>query len=461
MEKNNNFVYVNEELVNLCREYRRIMDDLSNLRLQSLSSGYKIRKEKMLLDELNMTREEIINQHKPEIKPYPNGSRFYTRINGRLVTRVKEEDLQNYLVEYYLAQTRTLTNIYDEFIADREKTRSAETVNDDKHYWKTYLQNTELVNIDMTTITRGNIQSWFSETVIQYPHTKKYYKNVLSTLSALFNYACNHDYITYSPVDSKSLINNNIRNFTDSVNSSKPKKEDDFFTETEITKLNTHIANVSKDDNYYPIYIGIRLLAITGMRVGELCALRYSDFNKADKSLRIWKMMIPYDNKPELGLLDVFGNRQIVSRCKKNSPERYIKLAPVAFDLIENLRIYNKKHNFPVGDNDYLFWRCNGQTKHKVTICTERVFDNAIRKLSKACKFDTIHSCHDFRRTYASELDSSVNQITFVQHQLGHSTPNVTRDYLRNIKAPEITESLLNEAIAKLSQTTDTQSSKK
>lgn len=75
---------------------------------------------------------------------------------------------------------------------------------------------------------------------------------------------------------------------------SKPKTVEDLENENEIPKyydreeLIKFLETAKGDDNYqtYPIFL---LLAYTGMRVGELCALKWKDINFDTNEIRIYK----------------------------------------------------------------------------------------------------------------------------------------------------------------------------
>ena len=64
-------------------------------------------------------------------------------------------------------------------------------------------------------------------------------------------------------------------------------------------------------------------------------------------------------SKTEAPDQDIHG---VVPRLKKDTPPRTIPVDNETLDLVKRLRRRNKELDFPVGDNDYIFWANNRYT---------------------------------------------------------------------------------------------------
>lgn len=118
----------------------------------------------------------------------------------------------------------------------------------------------------------------------------------------------------------------------------------------------------------------------------------------------------------------------IIDRCKDDS-DRYVYLnedAMVIFRVLMELRAKDDT------DSHYLFLN-SFSDDGKLHL---RALDNRIRKIQDVLKMSKDHeirSCHDCRRTYASIQYLHGVDIKTIQAQLGHSNPQQTWDYIKDV----------------------------
>jgi integrase len=136
-----------------------------------------------------------------------------------------------------------------------------------------------------------------------------------------------------------------------------------------------------------------------GLRSGEARGLRWDDVDFAAERIRVRQQALP---TRELGPL------------KTDSSHRDVALYP---QLRDHLAAHQAKT--PENDRKLVFATGTGATIRAGTL---------IHRLGKAARRAGIRHTtpHDLRRTYGSILIAAGADITFVQRQMGHSSPAVT-----------------------------------
>ncbi len=142
----------------------------------------------------------------------------------------------------------------------------------------------------------------------------------------------------------------------------------------------------------------IMLLYSCGLRVSEVCALRYEDISRKEKSVYITK--------------------------SKNHMDRYV---PVTDSVLNTLTSYWYQYGKP---KEWLF---PGQNKasHISSATINKVIKNNLIDLGWENRAVTSHT---FRRTCGTHLYEEGNDIFSIQKFLGHKVPGSTAVYLRAAK---------------------------
>jgi len=155
---------------------------------------------------------------------------------------------------------------------------------------------------------------------------------------------------------------------------------------------------------YYPAFL---TLFRTGLRLGELCALKWEDVNFRDKQLMIHRTARD----------QVITNKTKTSRSRRRV-DISDQLAQVLADMHKqwiknNLKSGNKKRN--------LVFQLNNKLLPQNTI--RRIFNRALERAGLDRR-----RIHDIRHTYASILLSTGTPIIYVKEQLGHTSIKTTVD---------------------------------
>lgn len=222
------------------------------------------------------------------------------------------------------------------------------------------------------------------------------------------------------------------------VDIDKPEDEKFIYTEEEVERL-TKVCVSKYGDNtrdnkryrYAPSYV---LLLNTGMRIGELTALTWSDIDFVKKTIRINKTTSTVKNRGEYNTTK--KKVDIVTTPKTPNSNRYIPMNETASNVLLELKrrqeLESIKTNFVVSnpDGDMMSVRVMEQTFKR--ICEE----NGI--CSKGL--------HALRHTFGSMLLVKGVDIKIISKTLGHSTVKFTYDryihIINNMEAQAI--NLLN-----------------
>lgn len=154
---------------------------------------------------------------------------------------------------------------------------------------------------------------------------------------------------------------------------------------------------LSQDDIFS---FGTLLALYTGLRIGEVCALRWEDFTK--NTICISKTMQRLKNSA--GKTEV-----MILPPKTSSSDRIIPIPSALLPIIEK---YRRK-------SGYILTRPNGK------YAEPRLMQNKFAEYTKACGFERIHF-HTLRHTFATRCIESGMDVKTLSEILGHSDVKTT-----------------------------------
>ena len=186
------------------------------------------------------------------------------------------------------------------------------------------------------------------------------------------------------------------------------------------------------EDPYHP---AILFDLYTGVRRGELCALRWRDYNEktgritTDETVR---RLTNYDAKPgEPKTILVFNDTKTDSSCRE------LQLPVFLQDLIaEQKRIFTAKFHVPQPD-DFIFFSRNGKMLDPDNL--QHHFLRILRKLGlEELKF------HAIRHTFATRAIESGIDVSTVSGILGHSNVTTTTRFYVHPREKAMTKAMNN-----------------
>lgn len=158
-----------------------------------------------------------------------------------------------------------------------------------------------------------------------------------------------------------------------------------------------------------PCKFGVLLSLLTGIRIGELCALRWDSISLEKHTLYVNETVqrirnIDVDAKSKTKL--------IITRPKSDASIRTIPLTPLTLELCSRMKP-RSSDAFILTGTPFLM--------------EPRALQYRIDKYTKACGLDGVH-CHTLRHTFATRAVEVDFEIKSLSEVLGHSSITVTLD---------------------------------
>ena len=180
-------------------------------------------------------------------------------------------------------------------------------------------------------------------------------------------------------------------------------KEVNVFTETEYDTLKSYVSNGTDNKK-----LGIIVVMLTGIRIGELCALKWEDIDLENKIISINKTM------QRIKVTDPTEKRKtkIIIDVPKSS--KSVRIIPIHSNLLEKLN----ERELPTTGDTYLLTN----TKKYVE---PRVYQKDFKSYLRACEIRD-NNFHALRHTFATRAISKAMDIKTLSSLLGHSDVSFT-----------------------------------
>ena len=158
-------------------------------------------------------------------------------------------------------------------------------------------------------------------------------------------------------------------------------------------------------DNYK---FGILFALMTGLRLGEICALRVGDISLKEKVVVVRETMQRIKNLSGEGA----KTKVVFSSPKSDRSVRVVPLTNTAYELCKE-KVSNASPN--------TFLLTGSETK----FIEPRIMQSKLKKYSKACGIEDMHF-HVLRHTFATRCVEVGFEIKSLSEILGHSSPRIT-----------------------------------
>lgn len=157
--------------------------------------------------------------------------------------------------------------------------------------------------------------------------------------------------------------------------------------------------------------LGILLVMYTGIRIGELCALKWSDIDIENGTLSITKTLQRIKNT------DNNSTQKTKIIVGKPKSQKSIRSIPLQSFLINILSSFKLKYS----DNAYLL------TGSEIKFTEPRAYEKTYKKYLKECNIPNI-KFHALRHTFATNAVEKNFDTKSLSEILGHSTVRFTLD---------------------------------
>lgn len=302
--------------------------------------------------------------------------------------------------EYKRQKIKTLRDLYPVWLEHKKLQAASDNypVRIDSD-WKKFYSDDPIADVPLSKLTPLMLEEWALKKIKAFDMTKTCYNNMTIILRQGLDYAVDMDILNKNPfrrvrIDTRRLL-------------VKPKKKEDalqVFTDEEIRKFEAlaweDFSNPGK--KVYRLAPLAALFAFyTGVRVGELTGLRFSDIEGDE--IHIQRMVRRNDHK-------------VIDHTKTECGDRYIPLTSKAVEILDAAKNYHAE-NSPEG-SDWIFSEYRRPLPSRIV---EEYFAKYCTEIQTAHK-----STHCARKTYTSSLiDANIN-INTVRKVVGHSDERTT-----------------------------------
>ena len=351
-----------------------------------------------------MKREELLKQHSYEIWQGKDG-KWYTYLPTQdgsrvLKKRKSKRDLENIIIDYYKNQKDVfLQDIFQEWASQKLEYGEIQKQTFDRYTtdFHRFFNDSDISRKDIRKITEDDLEIFIRETIRNKGLSNKSYSGLRLLIIGMFKYAKKRKYSEISITQFFGDLDLPKKCFTKKT----VKDEESVFTDNEVEKISKYIKENASILNY-----GILLAFQTGVRVGELCTLKYSDIQ--DNKLRIRRTEVRYR--------DSDGNYvfEVRESPKTEAGNRDIILNSEAQKTLREIRRLN-----PFGE--FIFMKDGKRIKEKAFSV----------KITKICQYVGIkeRSMHKARKTYATKLINGGVDESIIIKQMGHTSIDCTKNY--------------------------------
>ncbi|MFH7307298.1 tyrosine-type recombinase/integrase [Weissella paramesenteroides] len=186
----------------------------------------------------------------------------------------------------------------------------------------------------------------------------------------------------------------------------------DFYT---VEQLNTFMSSAKKlygtDDNKFRIYVLFRMLAFTGMRRGELLALKWSDIDYKNNLIHITK-----------NLVTSAGVKDVIHPPKTKAGKRDVKVDNNTLAILRHWQAVQAKLTLASGLQSTGIVFTNEDLTGYQNANKLRLWLIHVAKQAKLPRIKV----HGFRHTYATLAIQAGMNVKQLQYQLGHDDVQTT-----------------------------------
>lgn len=313
------------------------------------------------------------------------------RVYGYDEAKAKERELQYAVAEHNVSSKMTVHQLYDEYITAKKYEVRQSSLMKTKSILNNHVLNDDLSDCRLDKLTAPVVQRW-KNNIAQKDIMISTKNNAYRELNALLNYALRMDYISKNPLKF-------VGRFKD-VNFIPRQERMRVYTAEQFHKYITVARESCKSLSDYGCYIFFNIAFYTGMRKGEIHALKWSDIKDG---------VIQVRRSINQKIRDENGN-YLEGPPKNKSSCRDLK-APA--NLIKLLEEHKRLLTANIGYNDD-FRVCGGYKP-----IPDTTIENHNNSYAEAAGLYHI-KIHEFRHSHATMLINGGINIVVVSHRLGH-----------------------------------------
>ena len=334
---------------------------------------------------------KMVKQHKYKIRQDKDGRwSTYVKKEGeerKLIRKKTKKELEGFLIKYYDEDHKSFLDAYNEWRSYHDKMVTNSSITKYDSDKKRYFEDRPFSGQHIDALTEDDIKVFIKEVIDDRSLCQAAIKRLFYYVKDTFDFGLRHGYLKTNPIGYLSA-KDFYKYATKSIRSAKPNVVSD----VNIGKLwEKYDEDLSKHPDYVPLY-AVKLAALTGMRAGELAALKWEDV-KSDH------IVVCRSQKYDPLLKEYYISET------KNGEERIFPITDQIRELLSHIKRY--------GGDLYLF----GKGDEPITF---RVICSCMKNKCRQVGIET-HGIHAYRKTVNSKMALNGVPVSLRASLLGHS----------------------------------------
>ncbi len=356
-----------------------------------------------------------------------NGKRKMLSVTGTSETdcikkmRIRENEYQSENITSDVMQKVTLGELctmhLDEHLGEKDRLKP-KAADRRESTIKNQIMPYPIGSYQVLSITASDIKKHIETLISEGRLSVSSIKKALDVINASFKWAQNNEYIEKNPCI--SVLDSLKKRLKKLESRENAEGVIIVLSEEQIAKYEKAIESLKDKPETYRYIFGLSTLLLlrTGIRCGEGCALRWSDWSRESHTLCISKTRNVCKNRKSKGKGDTYIPNENVA---KTSNTRTILLSDEANDILETMYA-NSPKNSP---DDYIF------LNRKLKPTNPSNFDGCINKLYRLAGLpDDITGAHILRRTFATREYDAGKRVDDIAKYIGDTVGTVRKHYI-------------------------------
>lgn len=344
----------------------------------------------------------------------------------RQISASVEASLEDKVFDFYQAKepasTLTLRILFPEWLEAKSEDVKAHTIKRIKTDWVRYYDEASIVDVPLGKLTTDSLKS-FTKSVTAGQHLDRHqFGNFSLIIRQMMDYAYEKGYIPADPYRKVKV--------KWSALSSGPKKSEAklvFKREEQPVMINYCWDKYKNNAQFVQHFVPLAIIFdfYTGLRIGELAAVKFSDIDTDNCIMKVQRMV-------------EYESRKVVSGLKEDTEYRYVPLFPEAVEVIEEVKRKRLELGLPV--DGYVFAVNEPINTYTQTQKLLREYCVKLKMLPR--------SPHDIRRTFISNLIDDNVDLNTVMTIAGHKQASTTlNSYAFAVREAKETVKVIRKAI--------------
>ena len=367
-----------------------------------------------------------------------NKKRRYVYARNLDDLRAKEEQIAKDIGDGIKAEARyTTVNELYELWKDLKRGLKNNTFENYKYMYETFVRH-QIGDKRIALLKKSDVKRYYNYLADERCLKAATIDNIHTVLHQILDMAVDDDYIRNNPSNNvlKELKKSHIFQTEKRRGLSRP--EQDLFL--------SYLKEDPSVQNWYSVFA---VMIGTGLRVGEVTALRWCDIDIEEGIINVSHTLVYYDHRSSEGKKGCYFN---VHTPKTEAGNRQVPM----LDFVKEAFLMEKERQDLLdlhceatvdGYTDFIFINRFGQPQHQSTL------NKAIRRIIRNCNDEQFlkdetpdvllphFSCHSLRHTFTTRMCEAGVNVKVIQDALGHkdisTTLNIYTDVTRELRKSE------------------------